>query len=375
MSQNRAGLAGVIAGQTAISTVGDEHAGLTYRGYAIDDLATGASFEEVAYLLIHGRLPTRNELSVFQARLIESRYLPPQLVNVLETIPADASPMDVLRTGVSMLGTLEPEPQDAAGLGGVAERLVGVLPSMLLYWFNYHVNGRRIDVETSERTVAGQFLRLMHGAAPESRAEQALATSLILYAEHEFNASTFTARVITATQADFYAAITGAIGALSGPLHGGANEQAMALIDRFNDPQQAEAGVLDMLATKQKIMGFGHRVYRESDPRSTIIQGWARLLAGDDAGRLAVYNVSTRIAEVMWREKKLFPNADFYHASTYRFLGIPTALFTPIFVMSRLTGWAAHIIEQRADNRLIRPSAEYVGPDRQTFVPIDRRGQ
>ncbi|NNC24118.1 2-methylcitrate synthase [Salinisphaera sp. USBA-960] len=373
MSDNTAGLAGVTAGQTAISTVGGESAGLTYRGYAIADLSAGASFEEVAHLLIHGQLPGAGELTAFHARLAEYRSLPPQLVRVLEAIPADAAPMDVLRTGVSMLGTLMSEQDEALEAATVGERLLAMMPSMLMYWHHYARGGQRIEVETDDDTIAGQFLHLLHGAAPEADAEGALAASLILYAEHEFNASTFTARVITATQADCFAAITGAIGALSGPLHGGANEQAMALIDRFADADDAERGVRERLAAKQRIMGFGHRVYRESDPRSAIIEAWAQRLAGDDPGRANVYDISKRIAEVMWRDKALFPNADFFHASAYRFLGIPTDLFTPIFVMSRLTGWIAHIVEQRADNRLIRPSADYVGPPLQTFVALDER--
>lgn len=374
MANSQAGLEGVTAGQTAVSTVGGEHAGLTYRGYAIEDLASQASFEEVAHLLIHDQLPDADALTAFRARLMERRHLPPQLAAVLESIPGDAAPMDVLRTGVSMLGTLQAEQAGAADGAEVGERLIAVLPSMLLYWFHYQASGRRIEVETDETTVAGHFLRLLHGVAPEVRAEHALATSLILYAEHEFNASTFVARVITATQADFHAAITGAIGALSGPLHGGANEHAMALIDRFDDPDDAERGLREMLANKERIMGFGHRVYRESDPRSAIIQEWASALAGDDSERQTVYATSQRIAEVMWQDKALFPNADFYHAGTYRFLGIPTQLFTPIFVLSRLTGWTAHIVEQRADNRLIRPNADYIGPGLQEFAPIDQRG-
>ena len=366
-----AGLAGVVAGETAIATVGKEGAGLTYRGYDIDDLAVHAEFEEVAYLLHYGRLPNRAELGRFQARLIGMRALPKALARALESIPADAHPMDVMRTGCSMLGNLEPE-RNFSQQHDAADRLLAVFPSMIVYWHLFHTTGVRIDCEADDPTVAGHFLHLLHGEPPSESHRRTLAISLILYAEHEFNASTFTARVIAATLSDFYSAITGAIGALRGPLHGGANEAAMALIQSFDDAEAAERGIREMLARKEKIMGFGHRVYRTSDPRNAVNKRLSQALSAERQGD-QLYAISEVIERILWEEKKLFANADFYTASMYHYMDIPTYLFTPLFVCSRITGWSAHVFEQRANNRLIRPSADYVGPAPQRWVPIDER--
>ena len=365
------GLAGVSAGETALCTVGKEGAGLTYRGYDIYDLVDNASFEEVAYLLLYGKLPSRAELDAYVAKLKTMRSLPDQMQQVLEMIPADSHPMDVLRSGVSILGNIEPE-GDFENQHHVADRLLACLPSMLLYWRRFHTDGKRIDVETDDDSVAGHFLNMLHDKAPSELHRKSLDTTLILYAEHEFNASTFAARVITGTLTDFHSAVTGAIGALRGPLHGGANEAAMELIQKFSSPEEATEGVLGMLAAKKKIMGFGHRVYTTSDPRNSVNKKMSKALS-DEAGDTQLYVVSEAIEKVMWDEKKLFANADFFTASLYHFLGIPTHLFTPIFVCSRITGWAAHIMEQRADNKLIRPAADYIGPGLQTWVPIDER--
>jgi len=370
-NEKTGGLAGVSAGETALCTVGKEGAGLTYRGYDIYDLVDNASFEEVAYLLLYGKLPSRAELDAYAAKLKTMRGLPDQVQQVLEMIPADSHPMDVLRSGVSILGNIEPE-GDFENQHHVADRLLGCLPSMLLYWRRFHTDGKRIDVETDDDSVAGHFLNMLHDKAPSELHRKSLDTTLILYAEHEFNASTFAARVITGTLTDFHSAVTGAIGALRGPLHGGANEAAMELIQKFSSPEEATEGVLGMLAAKKKIMGFGHRVYTTSDPRNSVNKKMSKALS-DEAGDTQLYVVSEAIEKVMWDEKKLFANADFFTASLYHFLGIPTHLFTPIFVCSRITGWAAHIMEQRADNKLIRPAADYIGPGLQTWVPIDER--
>ncbi len=366
------GLAGVSAGETAICTVGKEGAGLTYRGYDIYDLADNAGFEEVAYLLLHDKLPNRSELDAYIARLKTLRGLPDQLKQVLEIIPADSHPMDVLRSGVSILGNIEPE-GDFENQGHVADRLLAVLPSMLLYWHRFHADGRRIDVETEDDSVSGHLLNMLHDKAPSELHRKTLDTTLILYAEHEFNASTFAARVIIGTLSDFHSAVVGAIGALRGPLHGGANEAAMELIERYSSPEEATDGVLGILERKEKIMGFGHRVYTTSDPRNSVNKKMSKVLS-DEAGDTQLYVVSEAVEKVMWDEKKLFANADFFAASVYHFMGIPTHLFTPIFVCSRITGWAAHIMEQRADNKLIRPAADYIGPGLQTWTPIDERG-
>jgi 2-methylcitrate synthase len=365
------GLAGVSAGETALCTVGKEGAGLTYRGYDINDLAEKATFEEVAYLLVHGKLPTRKELDAYIGRLKSRRGLPAELRKVLEMIPVETHPMDVLRTGVSVLGNFEPE-GDFSNQGDVADRLLACLPSILLYWHRWHADGKRVKVETDDDSVSGHFLHMLHDEAPSGLHRRTLDTTLILYAEHEFNASTFAARVITGTLSDFHSAVTGAIGALRGPLHGGANEAAMELIDRFESPDAAADGVREMLQRKEKIMGFGHRVYTTSDPRNAINKAMSKRLA-EEAGDTRLYPVSEAIEKVMWDEKKLFANADFFAASVYRFLGVPTYLFTPIFVCSRITGWSAHIMEQRENNRLIRPAADYTGPGLQKFVPIEER--
>ena len=365
------GLAGVVAGQTAISTVGKEGVGLTYRGYSINDLAEQATFEEVAFLLIHGQLPTRGELNKYRQRLASLRGLPPGLKHVLEQLPATTHPMDVLRTGCSALGCLEPETPQQDPMQ-VADRLLATLPSMLLYWHQFQQNGRRIETQTDDPTMAAHFLHLLLGQPPDELRVRALDAAFILYAEHEFNASTFAARTTASTLADFYSAIVSGIGTLRGPLHGGANEEAMALIERFETPAQAEAGLMDLLARKQLVMGFGHRVYKTSDPRTPVIKEWARKLAAA-SGDKRLYPISERIEAVMWREKKLFPNLDFYSAAAFHFCGIPTPMFTPLFVLSRTAGWSAHIIEQRGNNRLIRPTAEYIGPEPRAFVPVDQR--
>ncbi len=365
------GLAGVTAGATHLCTVGKEGAGLTYRGYDIYDLADNASFEEVAYLLLHGRLPNQGELDAYIEKIKANRGLPDALKTVLEMVPADAHPMDVLRTGVSFLGNIEPE-GDFSNQEDTADRLLACLPSMLLYWHRYHADGVRIDTETDDDSVAGHFLHMLHDAKPKELHRKSLDTTLILYAEHEFNASTFTGRVITATLSDMHSAVSGAIGALRGPLHGGANEAAMELISLYDTPEAAVAGIHERLANKDLIMGFGHRVYTTSDPRNAVNKKMSKALA-EDTGNTVLYPVSEAIEKVMWDEKKLFANADFFAASVYHFMGIPTYLFTPIFVCSRITGWAAHIMEQRADNKLIRPAADYVGPELQQWVAIENR--
>jgi 2-methylcitrate synthase len=365
------GLAGVTAGKTALCTVGKEGAGLTYRGYDIYDLAEHASFEEVAHLLLRGRLPNRRELDAYVARIKSNRELPADLRTLLEMIPADAHPMDVMRTGVSFLGNVEPE-GDFQNQEAVADRLLACLPSIIVYWHRYHTDGKRIDTVTGDASVAGHFLHMLHDRPPPELHRKCLDTTLTLYAEHEFNASTFAARVITATLSDMHSAVTGAIGALRGPLHGGANEAAMELIRKFDSPAAASDGIRGMLARKELIMGFGHRVYTTSDPRNSVNRKMSKTLS-EEAGDETLYPVSEAIEKVMWDEKKLFANADFYAATVYHFLGVPTYLFTPIFVCSRITGWAAHVMEQRADNKLIRPAADYVGPGLQPWIAIEDR--
>ena len=365
------GLAGITAGQTAIATVGAAGKGLSYRGYSIHDLTNHSSFEEVAFLLLYGKLPNQPELDDFVKRLIGHRALPAELRQTLQAIPATAHPMDVLRTGCSMLGVLEPETQFDQQ-AEKAERLLACLPSILVYWHRFAHEKIEIDFESNQPSVAGFFLEKLCGQEPSATHLKAMDVSLILYAEHEFNASTFTARVCTATLSDLFSAITGAIGTLRGPLHGGANEAAMELIEKFDSPDEAEAGIMQMLNDKSLIMGFGHRVYTVSDPRSDIIKTWSKRLS-EECGDTVLYPVSKRIEEVMWREKGLFPNLDFYSASAYHFLGIPTSLFTPIFVLSRVSGWSAHVFEQRSNNRLIRPGAEYIGPDDTTYILMNDR--
>jgi 2-methylcitrate synthase len=365
------GLAGVTAGETHICTVGKEGAGLTYRGYDIYDLANNASFEEVAHLLLHGELPTQAELDAYIAKIKANRGLPDALKTVLEMVPGDAHPMDVLRTGVSFLGNIEPE-GDFSNQSNVADRLLACLPSMLLYWHRFHADGVRIDTETDDDSISGHFLHMLHDKAPKELHRKSLDTTLILYAEHEFNASTFAGRVITGTLSDMHSAVSGAIGALRGPLHGGANEAAMALISEYSNAEEATAGIHQKLVDKALIMGFGHRVYTTVDPRNTVNKSMSKELA-DDVGNTTLYPISEAIEKVMWDEKKLFANADFFAASVYHFMGIPTYLFTPIFVCSRITGWAAHVMEQRANNKLIRPAADYIGPDLQEWVAIENR--
>lgn len=367
-----AGLRGQVAGKTALSTVGKTGSGLTYRGYDVKDLAANCSFEEVAYLILKGELPTTAELTAYKTKLKSLRALPQALKDVLERIPASAHPMDVMRTGCSMLGNLETEAsfeqqQDAT------DRMLAIFPGLVNYWYNYSHHGKRIDVETDADTIAEQFLWTLHGEKPTPLHIDVMHSSLILYAEHEFNASTFTARVCASTLSDMHSCITGAIGSLRGPLHGGANEAAMELIEKMQDADDAEQKLLGMLARKEKIMGFGHAVYSDSDPRNAVIKEWSEKLAKAN-GDTRLYDVSVRCEAVMWREKKLFCNADFFHASAYNYMGIPTKLFTPIFVCSRLTGWAAHVMEQRADNRIIRPSADYVGVEPRSVKPIAARG-
>ncbi len=366
-----AGLKGQVAGETALCTVGKEGTGLTYRGYDIQSLAKGALFEEVAYLLIEGELPDREALSAFKERLQDHRGVPELVRTVLEQLPADAHPMDVLRSGVSALGSAEPE-TDFAEQQGVAERLLGVMPSFLFYWYGFAQRGERVDTVTDSDTLAGHFLELLYGESADDLAVQVLNASLVLYAEHEFNASTFTGRIIASTLSDMYSAVAGAIGALRGPLHGGANEAAMAMLADFGSPDEAEEAVLGRLERKEKVPGFGHAVYTSSDPRHAIIKEQAKKLA-ERAGDETLFPIAERVEAVMDRERGLFPNTDFYHALAYHYLDIPTELFTPIFVCSRLSGWVAHVMEQRANNKLIRPSASYVGPDLRDFVPLGQR--
>ncbi|MCR9363422.1 bifunctional 2-methylcitrate synthase/citrate synthase [Vibrio antiquarius] len=367
-----AGLRGQSAGSTALCTVGKTGTGLTYRGYDITDLANNAQFEEVAHLLLRGHLPTQKELDAYKTHLLNLRGLPTELKQALELIPATAHPMDVMRTGCSVLGNLEQEMSFDEQLHST-ERMLALFPAIICYWYRFSQDGVRIDTEDqTEDCIGGYFLRLLTDKEPSALHKQVMHCSLILYAEHEFNASTFAARVCASTLSDIHSCITAAIGTLRGPLHGGANEAAMEMIEDWQTPDEAEANIMKMLANKDKIMGFGHAIYRESDPRNALIKRWSKELS-QQVGDTHLYAVSERVESVMKREKGLFCNADFFHASAYHFMDIPTKLFTPIFVMSRLTGWAAHVYEQRANNRIIRPSADYTGPDHQEWVPIENR--